>query len=516
MLNRNEAVRHVAVLMMLVLALAACTGQTASPSPTVATSQSPSASGPAPTDGPTGEPTGEPSAEPTAGEPTAAPTPTFRPQPTFSGEGVGLRWYCCLGTGEAPAMIPVEDQVAADFSAQHETAEMIFEVVTYGAAYDTLSTQIAAGNPPDIVGPAGVGGLEAFHGQWLDLQPYIESTNFDLTQFDQGAVDFYNQEGEGQIGIPFAIYPSMLWYNKALFDEAELNYPPHTYGEPYIMPDGTERPWDYETVREIAMILTVDGSGNDATMPEFNPDDIVQVGFEPQRDDLRQTGTFFGAGSLVAEDGVTARVPDPWRDAWHYFYNGMHTDHFILTGPVFEGDEWSSTGYAFHSGNVAMSNNYLWSKYGVGADSGVEGVWDLAAVPSHNGNTTAALNADTFVIHEGTEHPAEAFDALAYLLTDAAPQLTQVYGAMPAIESQQDAFFAGLDAEFPHGPDWQVALDSIQYADNPSFESFVPKYNETLDVLSTYGTRWEATPGLDLDAEIAALEAELTALWAAP
>jgi hypothetical protein len=61
-----------------------------------------------------------------------------------------------------------------------------------------------------------------------------------------------------------------------------------------------------------------------------------------------------------------------------------------------------------------------------------------------------------------------------------------------------------------------VAKDSLAYADNPSFESFVPKYNETLDVLSTYGTKWEATPGLDLDAEIAALEAELTTLWAAP
>jgi multiple sugar transport system substrate-binding protein len=432
----------------------------------------------------------------------------------LSGDKTGLRWYCCLGTGETPDQITVEDQVAADFSAQHPTAQMIFEVVTYGAAYDTLSTQIAAGNPPDVVGPAGVGGLEAFHGQWLDLQPHIDRTGFDLSQFDQSAVDFYNQEGEGQIGIPFGIFPSMLWFNKALFDEAELEYPPQEYGAPYIL-NGEEREWNYETVREIAMILTVDGAGNDATSPDFNPDDIVQVGFEPQRDDLRQTGAFFGAGSMVAEDG-TARVPDPWRDAWHYFYNAMHVDHFTLTGPVYEGEEWSATGYAFHSGNVAMSNNYLWSKYGVGDDSGVAGVWDLAAVPSHNGTVTAALNADTFVIHEGTQHPEEAFDALTYLLTDAAETLTTLYGAMPAIESQQDAFFATLDQEFPHEPNWQVAKDSVAFADNPSFETNMPKYNESLDVLATYGTRWEATPGLDLDAEIAALEAELTALWAAP
>ncbi len=32
--------------------------------------------------------------------------------------------------------------------------------------------------------------------------------------FDQGAVDFYKVGGEGQVGIPYAIYPSMLYYQK--------------------------------------------------------------------------------------------------------------------------------------------------------------------------------------------------------------------------------------------------------------------------------------------------------------
>jgi multiple sugar transport system substrate-binding protein len=453
-----------------------------------------------------------PTATPTL-PPVDQPTPATEPTPA-TGE-VNLRWYCCLGTGEAPEQVPVEEQVAADFSAQHPTATLTFEAITYGEAYNTLATQIAAGNPPDVVGPAGVGGLEAFHGQWLDLAPYIASSGFDLSRFDAGAVEFYNT-AEGQIGIPFAIYPSMLWYNKALFDEAELNYPPHQYGEPYVMPDGTEREWNYETVREIALILTVDEDGNDATSPDFNPDAIVQIGFEPQRDDLRQTGSLFGAGSLLAEDGQTARVPDAWRDAWHYFYDGMWTDHFILTGPVWAGEEWTATGYAFHSGNVAMSTNYLWSKYGVGEGSGVEGDWDIAAMPAHNGVVTAPLNADTFVVHKDTRNPQEAFDALAYLLSDAAPTLTTLYGAMPAIESEQDAFFAALDQEFPHGPDWQVAKDSVAYADNPSFEAFVPKYNETLALLAQYSSRWQETAGLDLDAEIAALEADLQAIWDAP
>ena len=70
-------------------------------------------------------------------------------------------------------------------------------------------------------------------------------------------VEFYKQDG-GQIGVPFALYPSMLWYKRDMFEETGLAEPPHKYGDQYVMPDGTEVEWNYDTVREIAMLLTVD------------------------------------------------------------------------------------------------------------------------------------------------------------------------------------------------------------------------------------------------------------------
>jgi multiple sugar transport system substrate-binding protein len=188
----------------------------------------------------------------------------------------------------------------------------------------------------------------------------------------------------------------------------------------------------------------------------------------------------------------------------------MWTDHFILTGPKFETPEWGGSGYAFFSGKVAMSENFLWTTYGV-ADAGDD--WDLAPIPSHNGVTTSPLNADTFAIHRDTDHPTEAFAALSYLLGEAAPELLGIYGGMPARTDQQDAFFASLDEQFPHDVDWQVAKDSLAYADNPNFEAYMPKYNETLDLLGVYNTKWTTTPGLDMDAEIAALESEIQAIW---
>ncbi len=157
-----------------------------------------------------------------------------------------------------------------------------------------------------------------------------------------------------------------------------------------------------------------------------------------------------------------------------------------------------------------MSENFLWTTYGV-ADAGDD--WDLAAIPSHEGTTTSPLNADTFRIHKDTEHPAEAFEVLTYLLGDASDELLGIYGGMPARTADQDAFFETLAEQFPQEVDWQVAKDSVQYADNPNFEAFMPKYNQTLDALGKYNTRWVTEEGLDMDAEIEALRAELQALW---
>jgi multiple sugar transport system substrate-binding protein len=296
-----------------------------------------------------------------------------------------------------------------------------------------------------------------------------------------------------------------------MFEEAGLEPPPHEYGAKYKMPDGTEVEWNYDTVKELALKLTVDKNGKDATEAGFDPENIVQYGFEPQRDDLRGLGAYWGAGSLVSADG-TAKVPDAWKDAWKFFYDGMWKDHFIMTGPVYETDEFSGGGYAFFSGRVAMSLNFLWTTYGV-ADAGTD--WDLAAIPSHNGTVTSPLNADTFAIHEGTKNPEAAFAGLTYLIDDSADTLLQIYGGMPARPERQDAFFEqlGQSEGFPEVVDWQVAKDSLAYADNPNFEAPMPKYNETLDILGKYNSRWTTTAGLDMDAEIAALEKEIQAVW---
>ncbi len=451
----------------------------------------------------------------TPGGATSGPgaTPTAAPATPGSQGQTEIRWYCCLGGGDAPEQVDVEKQVVDEFNASQADIKLTFEAVPYAGANDALATEIASGNGPDIVGPVGIGGANAFHGQWLDLAPLIGSTGYDLSGFPADAVNIYKLD-EGQVGIPFAIYPSVLFYSKSLFAEAGLQEPPHQYGAKYTMPDGSQVDWTYDTIREIARILTVDNKGRDATQAGFDPKHIVQWGFEPQRDDLRGMGAYFGAGALAGgADGKTAQIPDAWKAAWSFWYDSMWTDHISMTGPVFSSPDINPEDYPFFTGKIAMSENFLWSTYGL---EGLNGDWDIGVIPSYNGQVTSAFNADTFRILKGTKHPDQAFEVLTYLLGDGAPELLATYGGMPARTAGQDAFFAGQDETFTQKPDWQVAIDSIQYADNPNFESYMPAYNETLGLVGSggkYTTKWQTDQGLDMNQEVESLRAEIQAIW---
>jgi multiple sugar transport system substrate-binding protein len=459
--------------------------------------------------------------------PSVAPTPrnTFNPatlppvvQQTFhipAFDPVALRWFCCLGAGDAPEQQPGEKAAAAGFATKYPGSSLKLEVSVYDAAVDLLSTQIKP-NPPDIAGPVGIGGLATFKGQWTDLTPYLTESVYDMAAYDPTTVEFFKQDG-AQIGVPFDLYPSMLWYKRDFFQEAGLNDPPHQFGAKYKMKDGTEVEWNYDTLRQIAMKLTVDKAGKDATQAGFNPNRIEQWGFEPQRDVLQGMGAFWGAGTLVGGDGKTVVIPDAWKAGWKFVYDGVWKDHFIMNEALENAPEFGN-GNPYQSGHVAMALTHLWYTCCVSPqdDAGNpigEPNWDLAAVPSYQGTTTSNFNADTFRIWADTKHPQESFEVLTYLLGDASQTLLGLYGGMPARSADQDQFFTNLDDKWTQGVDWQVAKDSVQYADNPSFEGYTPAYQETFDAIVAELSKFRSTEGINMDDEIAKFKDQLQEIY---
>ncbi|SDK83569.1 carbohydrate ABC transporter substrate-binding protein, CUT1 family [Glycomyces sambucus] len=424
---------------------------------------------------------------------------------------VEITWFVGMGAGSDAPTIPAQEAVVEEFNASQDEIELVLDIVDADQAPNILSTRIATGDAPDIVGPMGIRGRSTFPGAWLDLTPYIEENEYDLTDFDPALVDFYRIEEEGQIGLPFAVFPSFLYINLDLFDEAGLPYPPQEYGAPYVDADGVEHVWDIATMTELAKQLTVDAEGNDATSADFDPANIVQFGFGNVFADIRAQSTLFGAGSLV-DDAGDAQIPAHWAEAQQWYYDGMWTDHFIPNGPYGDSDMLNA-GSWFESGNLAMGYTHLW--YATCCMAGFEGTWDTAVAPSYDGTTTAKLHADTFSITKDTEHPDEAFEVLTYLIGDAAETLTQTYGGMPARISLQDGYFERVGAANFEGQDinWDVAVEGMTYVDNPSHEGGMPNFLESEAVLAEYATKFNQEEGLDIPTELAALQAELQAVF---
>jgi multiple sugar transport system substrate-binding protein len=267
-------------------------------------------------------------------------------------------------------------------------------------------------------------------------------------------------------------------------------------------------------VRDIARILTVDENGNDATSPDFDREAIVQIGYSPQWQSATSWGTFFGAAKMY-NDNNEAVVPESFRTGWEYVYDGMWGEQpFIASGPLAAAPEFGN-GNVFNAGKTAMAVTQTWYTCCLAdlKNAGVE--FQMGVLPSYNGEVHGRIDADTFRVWKGTAHPAEAFEVLSYLIGEGSKKLLPIYGAMPARAAETQAFFDAKSKDYPFvtQESWDVFVQGLAYPDTPSAEGYMPNWQESWNRIQTFQDLLNNTPDLDIDAEIATLEADLTAIF---
>jgi multiple sugar transport system substrate-binding protein len=484
----SKWLKFLTILSVLALVMAACTPpQQATEGPGDATEEATEAAG---DDG--GDDSGDDGGDDGASE----------------GEPVTIRWFVGLGTGGNPEQIAAQEEVVADFNESHDDIELVIEIVENEVASNVLATQLAAGEGPDIIGPAGFIGLLTFKENLLDITPYIESTGYDLSTIDPGLVDAYKIGPQGgQAGLPFAVFPSALWYNEDLFDEAGLPYPPANYGEPYVNADGEEVEWDMDALRDLGMQLTVDAEGNTPLDEGFDAENIVQFGFDFTFTPGRGRAVLFGGCEMAQADG-TAQICDHWREAWKWHYDAMWTDHW-MPNDSYAASDLLAQGNTFSSGNIAMMPQNLWYTCCLPEELN----WNVGAIPTYNGVATAKLHADTFAVLNNTENPEAAFEVLTYLLSpEVALKLLPVYGGFPANTTLQDQFQAEFLERFP-GVNFEAFLAGLEHVDTPNHEALMPNYAVADERLNAFQTLYGSTPDLDMDEELDKLEADLSVIF---
>jgi multiple sugar transport system substrate-binding protein len=129
---------------------------------------------------------------------------------------------------------------------------------------EKISTQLAAGDPPDI---AYLDETQAFpwaaEGKLLDLTPYFDG------QPERTLVkNIVYRAGDHLIGTGLATGVILTYYNKDIFDKAGVPYPPAR----------ADQAWTWDEFLANAKKLTKDRAGHDAADPAFDPNQIETYG----------------------------------------------------------------------------------------------------------------------------------------------------------------------------------------------------------------------------------------------
>lgn len=416
----------------------------------------------------------------TSTEETTSSDSTSSEQPAdtdTAGEKIKVDIFVGLGTGTDPDQINAQEALAEKFNSSHDTIEIEFVIVPNDESTQRLLAQISGGNPPGLVGPGGVDVAASFFDLWADVQPFIDAEQFDTSDFYGAAVEMY-QYPDKTVGLPLGMFPSFIFYNKDLFDAAGVAYPTGDYND---------TSWNLDALREMAMLLTLDKNGNNATSPDFDPANIAQYGFDDSWTDLRGFMTRFdppGAGRPTSEDMKTALANSAeYQYGLNWLNNAIWVDHFMAD---VAGQEafYAVGGDPFGGGLTAMFYSHTWFMPEGLIDLPFE--YDFAAAPfSQKGTRIARIHADTFYIPDSFAHKEASWEVMKWLTSpENIVDVCLIYGCLPARQSVADLYTQQMETRYGEH-NYDVIYNAIAYLDNPHHESWLPEVDRVGDVLAS-------------------------------
>jgi multiple sugar transport system substrate-binding protein len=337
----------------------------------------------------------------------------------------------------APEELAVWNQIVADFQAQHPNITVKVEVSDWEAYWEKLKTMLAASTPPDLFAMDAPLYLDyQSRGVLKNLQPYLDQNPDLLKDVYPQTLEAYKL-ADGYYGLPRDFQTIVLFYNKDMFDAAQVAYP--------------TADWTYEDLRSAAKKLTLDTNSDGK---------IEQYGFYSDLWDMELIWSealwAYGGDILSADHTQTLIGEPPARQAWQVFYDMMFTDKSMpdtTTAAQFGGDP-------FQAGAAAMTTIGHWAVPGYNA---VTFKWDVAPMPKGPAGAATSVNSAGFVLAQGSKHPDEAFEFIKFVLSPAGQtRLTELGFAIPVLKSvaESDTF---LKQPGP-GIDQKVFLDSLAFA----------------------------------------------------
>lgn len=396
-----------------------------------------------------------------------------------AGEAKKVIIFVGFGTGTSESQIAEENALAKECSTaladQNITVEML--VTPHEEHLAKFSAMLAAGDPPDIVMPIGIGGVAELYDSdaWLDLQPLIERDKYDMSDF-YGVTQSLHTYSKGTLGLPMCVYPSFIFYNKDLFEQGGVDEIPHVWDDPN---------WTFDKLIEVGQQLTLDSKGNTANKTGFDPADIVQWGYDESWLDFVGNARQFGAtsGNGISEDYKTSLFDEePYIQRAQWMSDAIWKYYFMASAEMAQ-DAFSLAGDPFSSGLVAMFPCHTWMLGQTYAELAFN--WDIGAVPQGpTGVVSAQVDADTFTMAAaGKQHDA-AWEVAKWCCSPGIlERFALTWGSVPARLSGQEIFLKSLKEKFP-SIDEKVLFAAIDYSDVPNHEAWKPQPAKVGDAIS--------------------------------
>jgi raffinose/stachyose/melibiose transport system substrate-binding protein len=120
--------------------------------------------------------------------------------------------------------------LANQYMKAHPHVKINITILENDAFKQKLATVMQSGQPPDLFTSWGGGVLYQYakNGLVQDISPMLKGTWGD--SFNKAALDTFGQNGQ-YYGAPTDMGAVVLWYNKALFEKANIAGPPTTWSE---------------------------------------------------------------------------------------------------------------------------------------------------------------------------------------------------------------------------------------------------------------------------------------------
>ncbi len=292
-----------------------------------------------------------------------------------------------VSTWGSPDERKVFESVLEEFRKAHPSIKV--KMLHIPSDYATkMNTMIAGGTAPDVIFTSD-GDFPRWvkQGAFLDINDRVEaSADLDLGDMWESGLKRYKFDGqklgEGHFyALPKDIGPTVMYYNKAIFDKYNVPYP------------SADAPMNWDQALEMWQKLTVD-ENNDGKPETYGSGPIWWEGY-----------VWSNGGKILSDDRKEFTMNQPEAAAGMQFIYDLTNVHKVV--PDARSLQSMNDGQMFEAGKLATITGGRWM---VPTYRNLKFDWDVAPLPSANGSWESGWSGSVgLAVNAKTKYPDASF-----------------------------------------------------------------------------------------------------------